>query len=368
MPRSVISSRRLRSFLIFIFSIFVFFFETHGSIFKQTTISGSEGALIVESEQGRDPFLAAIARAQHSVALVMYQLSDPTIVQALIQAKARHIDVTVMLNPKKFSVRQKQFLPDDTNLQTAKQLESAGIQVVWSNPKFKLTHQKTLIIDDSKAFIMTLNFTPLDFGMARNFAVVTSDPVTVKNIQEVMIADLQHEPDHITQTALIWSPDNTREKLLQLVDQAQQSLDIYALELSDFEFIGHLKQAAERGVSIRILMPKAMAKRYANKLNFLRKFGVKIQFSANYYIHAKVIIEDLSGAHAIAYVGSANFTTASFDQNRELGILINTTNVMQQLENVFVSDWEKAATDNLKSTKKYRRHKKNDRISLGALN
>jgi phosphatidylserine/phosphatidylglycerophosphate/cardiolipin synthase-like enzyme len=42
-----------------------------------------------------------------------------------------------------------------------------------------------------------------------------------------------------------------------------------------------------------------------------------------------------------AYVGSVNLTSASIDENRELGIILSQGDVVNRLYEVFRGDWEK---------------------------
>ena len=71
-----------------------------------------------------------------------------------------------------------------------------------------------------------------------------------------------------------------------------------------------------------------------NKYAYLTRAGAKIHFSTTYYIHAKVIIID----HRRAMLGSMNLTQSSIERNRELSVITNNEEVVQQLENTFTYD------------------------------
>ena len=59
----------------------------------------------------------------------------------------------------------------------------------WSNPQFAITHQKTMVIDNSLALIMTFNFTYPTFENTRNFAIKTTNRSQIKEIISVFNAD-----------------------------------------------------------------------------------------------------------------------------------------------------------------------------------
>jgi phosphatidylserine/phosphatidylglycerophosphate/cardiolipin synthase-like enzyme len=52
-------------------------------------------------------------------------------------------------------------------------------------------------------------------------------------------------------------------------------------------------------------------------------------------MHAKIIIVD----GRIAFVGSENISAQSLDQNRELGIIVSDSSVLDKLQTTFQSDW-----------------------------
>ena len=43
-----------------------------------------------------------------------------------------------------------------------------------SNPKFDLTHQKSMVIDDEIGFVESLNWEPRDLTETRDYAIVTT--------------------------------------------------------------------------------------------------------------------------------------------------------------------------------------------------
>lgn len=100
------------------------------------------------------------AKAKQRLDLAMFYLSERDIVQALIDAKQRGVDVRVLLDPNKDAFgRQKNGIP---NRQVASELRQAGVNVRWCNTQGEQCHSKMLLKYDSAQAEMILgsaNFT-----------------------------------------------------------------------------------------------------------------------------------------------------------------------------------------------------------------
>ena len=57
------------------------------------------------------------------------------------------------------------------------------------------------------------------------------------------------------------------------------------------------------------------------------------------YIHAKAILADYGTAAQYAYVGSINFSTASMVENRELGMYVYDSTILQRMNTTMASDY-----------------------------
>src|SRR4051812_30963397 len=108
-------------------------------------------SLIVLPDDTAQPILDAIDHAASSLRVKMFLVSDPSLLKAVISAQKRGVKVRVMLNPARRSGEKE-------NDATRKTLTDAGVEVIDSNPVFDLTHEKSMVIDDSTAFIQSLNW------------------------------------------------------------------------------------------------------------------------------------------------------------------------------------------------------------------
>lgn len=286
-------------------------------------------SLVTEPDDGVDVITQDIQNATTSVDLVMYELEDPQVEQALAQAKNRGVTVRVLLdNLSSFGRHPNQ---DAFNF-----LQSHTVPVEWSPSTFPLTHQKALIVDGAEATIMTFNLTPQYYGGSRDFAVVDDDPVDISAIEAAFNSDWKHENTPAPAgDDLVWSPGSANT-LLDLIQSASSTLDIYNEEMADPRIIDALEAAAARGVEVRVDM--SYATNWKSAFQELTSSGVEVRTyasSAKFYIHAKVIIAD----DTEAFIGSENFSGQSLNSNRELGILIERPDIIDSLETTFEKDW-----------------------------
>lgn len=107
------------------------------------------GALITEPGAGFWPVYRLIRHARHSIDVTMFEFADTKAEHDLAAAARRGVRVRVVLDQREKS----------SNTGAYQYLRAHGIKVVWSSPSYTYTHQKTLVIDRSKAIIMTANLT-----------------------------------------------------------------------------------------------------------------------------------------------------------------------------------------------------------------
>ena len=84
----------------------------------------------------------------------------------------------------------------DTNRVAAAELAAAGVQVLDTPGAFRLSHEKSLVVDDRVAFIMTHNLTRSSFAKNREFEAISEDKAVVEEVTKVFDADWERrEPD-----------------------------------------------------------------------------------------------------------------------------------------------------------------------------
>src|SRR6202789_4698799 len=175
-------------------------------------------SLIVPPDDSAKPILDAIADAKKSIRIKMFVFSDPSLLKAVIDAHKRGLDVRIMLNPARRDGKEE-------NAESRKALTDAGIKVADSNPAFDLTHEKSMVIDDTTAFVQSLNWGTKNLTTTRDYAVVTSHKHEVDEVMQCFDADWDRTHfDTGDQSHLIWCIGNGRQRLGQLIDGAKYTL------------------------------------------------------------------------------------------------------------------------------------------------
>ena len=286
--------------------------------------------LVVLPDVGEDAFLQAIASAQRTIRLKIYLITLDEVVDALKEAARRGVVVQVMIEPE----------PEgggDSNRLAFEELRSAGIDVRNTPGAFRLSHEKSLVVDDQRAYIMTHNLTYSSFNKNREYRVEVDDLALVTEVAQVFDDDWSRRQPDLSRSLLVWSPDNSRERLTGLIDSAQTSLDLEQNSLLDEDLIDQLIAAAHRGVAVRVITPDIdnPADREMVQVDRLLAGGAQVAFLDTPYVHAKTILADGKAA----FVGSQNFSVSSIDSNRELGIIFDDAAAINRLASTFVKDW-----------------------------
>jgi hypothetical protein len=133
------------------------------------------GALIIEPTAGFSPVYSLINGARRSIDVTIYEFADTTAEHDLAAAAKRGVQVHVILDEWEESL----------NSNTFSYLSSHRVKVVWSSSRFTYTHQKTVVVDGSKAVIMTANLTSKYYPTSRDFLVVDTNRADVAAITAV---------------------------------------------------------------------------------------------------------------------------------------------------------------------------------------
>jgi len=291
-----------------------------------------DATLFAEPDQGMQPIVRAIGLARRDIELVIYTFNSKPIIRALIHAKRRGVAVRVILERQPYKM-------STFNHPAYQQLKHAGINIRYSNPAFHFTHEKALIIDHRRAFLMTGNFTPSGFYYQRNFTLIIDSAPLIQQLLSVFQADWSRTKAHTPyNSALIFSPYNSAGRINRFLWHTRQSLDMYVADLTDYHIIDILKNLARHGKTIHIITNANDVRNNARTFKQLRQLGVKVYMRKNLTIHSKAMIRDASTQHPMAYIGSANLTRTSLKYNREAGVMVCNVRVIRELMAVFRSD------------------------------
>jgi phosphatidylserine/phosphatidylglycerophosphate/cardiolipin synthase-like enzyme len=144
---------------------------------------------------------------------------------------------------------------------------------------------------------------------------------------------------------LVWSPTNAQASVLSVINGAARTLAVEDEEMDDPAVTSALAAAARRGVDVKITM--TADPEWDQAFTDLAKAGAHVRLYADessaLYIHAKAIVADAGRPGQRVLVGSQNFSVASLDYNRELGILTSASAVVAAIAATLAADYAKAA-------------------------
>lgn len=270
-------------------------------------------SVLVEPSAGVGRIDQLIKSARSSIDLTMYELRDTTAEGDLAAAASHGVDVRVILDAH---------FEKSRNTATYDYLRSHHVHVTWA-PSGTTYHQKTLTVDGKTSVIMTLNMVSEDYAGTRDFAVVDTGKSDIAAIIKTFDADFSHR--HITPpdgTDLVWSPTNSESSILAVIGAATHTLAVENEEMANSAIITALEKAARRGVDVKVVM--TADSEWDSAFGKLAGAGVHIHLfpdsSRALYIHAKAVVADAGRGDQQVFVGSENFSTASLDYNRELGV------------------------------------------------
>jgi phosphatidylserine/phosphatidylglycerophosphate/cardiolipin synthase-like enzyme len=288
----------------------------------------SSGQILVEPRDGSHPLVRLLDRAQNTIFVECYIMTDTPVIHALERAAAQGVRVYVLLEPHPLGMgTQPQRL--------AEQLRAAGVQVRWTSPAFALTHAKLLAADDRTVVISTANFSRSAFTRNREFLFVSRDGALSRDVSALFRDDWDRLRVTLRDADLVVAPQDARSMLSRLVRSARQSVRTYAEEVNDPAMESLLLRVARRGVRVEVVLAAGQTPRAAA---LLRQGGIAVRTMRAPYVHAKMTVVD--GREA--YLGSENISTQSLDRNREVGVLLRGAPV-QALMTVFDGDWRHAA-------------------------
>ncbi|HYB41926.1 MAG TPA: phospholipase D-like domain-containing protein [Candidatus Methylomirabilis sp.] len=292
-------------------------------------------SLIVQPEDTVLPVLDLVTMATRSISIKQFTLDEPRLVRGLLNAHRRGVAVRVMLNPHRSS-------GDRANDATFAAFKRARVNVQWTNPAFVVTHEKSLVVDGTRALIATFNFAEKYFSETRDYGIVTTDRREVAQVAAGFEADwkrVRFSPDE--RARLLWSTGNSRRIMAKFIDEARKSLWVQHPKFVDATVLARLVEAHTRGVHVKILcggkhgisdtdIPDTFS-----SLRILHRVGVKVHRQKHPKLHAKLLVAD----DRRALVGSMNIDRSAFDLRRELGIVVADRDIVKRLIDVFDRDW-----------------------------
>ncbi len=130
----------------------------------------------------RPALLELLNRAERTIDVEMYTLTDAEILAALERAEAHGVQVRIILDPNQPS-----------NLKHVQRLQHQGVDVKWFPiTKPALMHRQLAIVDGERVFAGSVNWTHNGLAKNEELMLIVQDAAIAKKLDEVFAEDWNH--------------------------------------------------------------------------------------------------------------------------------------------------------------------------------
>jgi phosphatidylserine/phosphatidylglycerophosphate/cardiolipin synthase-like enzyme len=281
------------------------------------------------------------------------------IAEALKAAMKRGVSVTVILDKYKYGATQKRH--GKQAIQLYDELLDSGARLHMYKPKgidgFSYLHSKIIMVDD---FVMvgTMDIKDKDSEL-ENFLIV-QDPQVHAAYLSAMQLYLQDSwprtnPPYIQQgtpAQPFFGPnEDFAQPLIAVVRAAKKSIDIAVVDLSFAPFVSALEAAAQRGVTVQIVVTAVFRKNLAAKhaeiltaLLRLKRAGAVVKWHRSAGVHFKSMVID----GAVVATGSPGYDHKPMSQVVETYLVVSSeaiaTEFLREIRQVFENPGAKPIT------------------------
>jgi cardiolipin synthase A/B len=325
-------------------------------------------------ENAAERLLRELDLASRVVNCSVYEISDPSIVNALAQCSRRGLEVNVLIEGQPVGGLSNASLTAIATLQAAnvKVRETCSMD---SYKRYDFLHAKYLVLDARRVVVMSENWgTGLNnnrgwgacmdgAGIAcyfdRVFEADFSGPLDVK-VPVVSVptlapieqgtTDLDDLVRYRCQVTTLLSPDYAGGALHELILNARGTVLVEQLSVdknwvSGPGLVADLVSAAARGVKVRLLLDNSwggvdngIVVNALNKLAEKNGLDLEARLISDYHrlsvMHNKgLIVDDRT------VISSINWGDSAVNENREAGVIITSPSVADHFADLFWQDW-----------------------------
>ncbi|UCD43298.1 MAG: phospholipase [Chloroflexota bacterium] len=307
----------------------VYFTESESP--KASTLRDGPDAALVE----------AIDQARLSVEMAMDSLDLWSLREALLAAHRRGVDVRVVVET------------DNLNSEEVQELIANGIPS-QNDRQAGLMHNKFAVIDRLEVWTGSMNFTVNGAYRSDNNLIRIRSPDLAEDYLvefEEMFTDRQFGPNSPANTPyrqvkvsgtlveVYFSPDDdTIERVIELVMDAQHSVKFMAYSFTDDELAAALIENVGSGLHVSGVLEKSQAlSNTGGEYETLLENGVNVRLDGNpASMHHKVLIID----EQVVVTGSYNFSQSAKTRNDENTLIIHSAEIaalyLEEFERVWL--------------------------------
>jgi phosphatidylserine/phosphatidylglycerophosphate/cardiolipin synthase-like enzyme len=340
-----------------------------------TTHGPSNATLFVLPDASAVP-TETLRRAEDRLLLAGYVVSSPRVADELVAARENGVRVSVLVDDAPVGGFPR------PSARVLDRLVAAGVTVRVVGDPHAFHHAKYAVVDDT-ALVTTENWKPAGTGgrksrgwgvvvesrgVATDLAATYEDDATLPATQSwkrfrtgrtfvaADVADASYparvapETVHVDRLSVIRAPDNAESAVVAHLGAADARIDVIQPTVEpDGPFVVAVKQAAKRGVRVRILLGSAWYvadenRAFAARLNRWAEridapLTVRVARPSGRFgaVHAKGVVADDT-----VVVGSMNWNRHSARENREVAVAITDPAAARYYRDAFVADWRAA--------------------------
>lgn len=286
------------------------------------------------SDNLQSSYVSAISHAKQSILLMIFALTDDSVIQVLRQKSQEGIPVKVICDAKASPNIVQKLGPK--------------IEVVRRFAK-GLMHLKILVIDDKECWIGSANLTSESLNMHGNLVVALANGPLAHTLAEKAstLKEYEREGEVPHQEFLVngqpielsFLPDDRKasQRIKQLIRTAKKTIRVAMFTWTRFDLAKEIIDAHKRDVKVEIVLDNSSSKGASAKIaELFQKEHIPFALSkGTALLHHKFMwIDD----HTLE-IGSANWTKAAFTQNDDCFLILHNLNEEQrkQMQNIWES-------------------------------
>lgn len=283
-------------------------------------------------------FLSLINGAKKFIYVSVYDLDNADIVNALISAKNRGVDVKVVIES------------GNRNTKTDFKLPNNNIPIIYDMNSAYM-HNKFIVIDGYCVITGSTNLTETGINSnSNNMFIVFNNELAqdyMEEFEEQFDKKMFGSHDDNTKSfnkvstnsgliePFFMPEDNLKDRLVQLINNAQQSIDIMMFTFTDKEIANALLDAKNRGLKVRVIMETFQANSRWSVYKLINDLNPILDKNPRTFHHKVMIIDNI-----ITITGSYNFTNSAQFKNDENALIIHSQDISHAYTREFNRFWK----------------------------
>ncbi|PIQ24089.1 hypothetical protein COW36_03670 [bacterium (Candidatus Blackallbacteria) CG17_big_fil_post_rev_8_21_14_2_50_48_46] len=299
--------------------------------------------------------LRLIQAARVSLDGAFYDISDETIVNALIQAKQRGVQVRIVTDTDNMTERDSG--PQGPLRGVIQKLQKAGIPVL-DDKRSGIMHHKFLVQDNQNVWMGSTNLTPTSLYLHNNNAMVLRIPQIAANYSYEFKRMFEQgnfgpKPERQLPFPVVQVGNSTirtffsprgggQEAVLETLQRARKDISFMTFSFTDQSIANIMVQKRQAGLRVEGVFDQCLGYGKYSQYHTLRANQIYSRMDGNQaLLHHKVLISDDT-----VVTGSYNFSANADKSNNENMLIIQNSYVSSMYRQEYARIMQAAKTNN----------------------